>query len=108
MTNTETARTEARAKYTASRRKMASFVMTQTGAKLDDEAIIDFAGNVVVSGSVAECMLVGLYFTTVLLVDGVVVEPADANDPDFADWTCVRIPEAGLQAALKKHQKAAR
>jgi hypothetical protein len=105
MTNTEAARTEARAKYTASRRKLAAFVTAQTGAKLDDEATIDFAGNIVLSGSVAECALVGAYFAQVLRVDGVIVEPHDENDPDFADWTCVRIPEAGLLAALTKHKR---
>jgi hypothetical protein len=95
MTNTNTAR----AKFTESRRKMAAAVMAHTGAKLDDTATI-VSDKIVLSGSVIECALVAAHFAETLLVDGVELDEPMAEDPD---WTCVRIPCAGLTAALAKH-----
>lgn len=90
---TNTTRTDAR-------KKMAAFIAAQCSATLDETATI-VADHIVVSGSTAECMLVALYMTTILKVPGVVVDPED-TDPDLAGWTCCRIPEAGLHAALKR------
>jgi hypothetical protein len=105
MTNMD--RTEARAKYTAARRRMAAFIASQCSAKLDDEAII-VNERIVVSGAVSECALVAAYMTEVLGLEGVEVDEPDVSDTDLADWTCVRIPEASLAAALAKLTAGAR
>lgn len=96
MTKTnEAARLAARANLNASRRKMAAFVMAQTGAALDDMATIH-DGCIVLSGDKHECALVALYFLG-LGVAGVTVDEPMADDPD---WTCVRIPEAGNDMSI--------
>lgn len=102
-TTNDLARLDARAKLNESRRKLVTFVMTHTGAQLDDTVMIDANDNIVLSGAAYECALVAAYFRGVLLVDGVKLDEPAADDPD---WTCVRIPSAGFGPALAK-QKAA-
>jgi hypothetical protein len=105
MTNsTSTDRQDARAMYRNVRRTMATAIMACTGARLDDEATIH-ADHIVIGGDRAQCEIARAHFADVLKVDGVTID-ADVI-PDDPEWTCLRIPESGLDAAIARSKARA-
>jgi len=94
----------ARDKVLAARRRMAAFVMRQTATTLEDEALV-VNEQIVLSGDRLECERVRAYMSRELEVEGVVVDPLD---PELGEWTCVRIPLAGLELALGRIARHAR
>lgn len=84
----------------AAQEKMLAFVAAQSGAVLDEVQAASIIGDdLVVCGAPAELAKV-LAWAERLAGEGVcTIDPCDADDPDFADWTVARISMPRMERA---------
>ena len=100
MTNTTTRRQRAT-------EKAATLFAAAAGARIDLVHGVSVVGDdLVVGGDVAEMQKIRTWAHSVGAQCA--IDPTIPDDPDFADWTCARLPLAALERALQAAQRAVR